>query len=74
MEYLIQIINYRILKKKYGKEKKTQDLPLFQKDTRKYEAKLKIDSDLDSVLKVFVNHPNPLLVKREGNKKVKKRK
>ena len=53
-----------------GKEKKP--LIRFQKDDlQKYESKLQIESDLDSVLKVFVSNTFPFLKKRKGNVKVK---
>jgi hypothetical protein len=35
----------------------------------KYEKKVKIEGNLDSVLKVLIKSPSPLLVKRKGNKK-----
>jgi len=35
----------------------------------KYEKKVKIDGDLDSVLKVLIKSQSPLLKKRRGNKK-----
>ena len=42
-----------------------------RKKTRnnKYEKKVKVDGDLDSVLKVLIKSPSPLLKKRKGNKK-----
>lgn len=60
-------------KKDNKKTEETDDMIVFQKDTKPYEPKLKIESDLNSVLKVLVTNPNPLLVKREGNKKVKRK-
>jgi hypothetical protein len=46
---------------KQGKPKK--------KRSNKYEKKVKIEGDLDSVLKILINSPPPFLKKRKGNKK-----
>jgi hypothetical protein len=46
---------------KQGKPKK--------KRANQYEKKIKIEGDLDSVLKVLIKSPSPLLKKRTGNKK-----
>lgn len=40
-----------------------------KKRADKYEKKVKIEGDLDSVLKVLIKSPSPLLKKRKGNKK-----
>ncbi|MGA2668894.1 MAG: hypothetical protein ABSF32_08250 [Ignavibacteria bacterium] len=57
-------------KKKVSKSKEKEPDIRFQKDTsRKYDPKVKIKGELDSVLKVFVDNPSPILEKRKGNKK-----
>ncbi len=42
-----------------------------KKRATKYEKKIKIEGDLDSVLKVLIKSPSPILKKRKGNKKNK---
>jgi len=55
------------MKKKGTKKKDVSVQGVVREVEGTYETKLMIKGDLDTVLKVLVSNPNPMLVKRRGN-------